>query len=96
VKKLNIEEFAMLERLKVVRVWSFSIGVVSVPLTLILVPTGFHHAARSPHETAFPAFSAIADAGYLAWLILPMIIIGVVSLGLGIFTWWKIRRLFGE
>jgi len=25
-----------------------------------------------------------------------MIIIGVVSLGLGIFTWWKIRRLFGE
>ncbi len=96
MKKLSIEEYILLVRMKAVRTWSLCIGMVSIAIIVISVPLGFHHAVRSPHNTAFPAFRALADAGYMTWLIFPLIVVGVLSFGINIFIWWNIRKLYGE
>ena len=92
MKKLRIDEYAKLEQLKNFRIWSFCVGVISLLLAMVAFP----HATRSPGAMATSAFSAFVEAGWMAWMVIPMLVIGVTSIIFSLILWWRIKKVSGE
>ena len=86
--KLNIDDFAKLQRLYNLRIWCWCLGVVSCLLALLVFP----HATRNPGAMAMSAFSAFVEVAWLAWLVIPMLVLGVVFFICGLVITWKIKN----
>jgi preprotein translocase subunit SecG len=88
MSKLNIEDFARLQRLYNLRIWCWCLGVVSILLALLVFP----HATRNPGSMAMSAFSAYVEVAWMAWLVMPMLVLGVVFFIIGLVITWKIKH----
>ena len=88
MSKLKIEDFAKLQRLYNLRIWCWCLGVVSILLALLVFP----HASRNPGAMAMSAFSAFVEVAWMAWLVIPMLILGVVFIICGLVITWKIKN----
>jgi hypothetical protein len=88
MSKLNIEDFAKLHRLYNLRIWCWCLGVVSILLALLVFP----HATRNPGSMAMSAFSAYVEVAWMAWLVMPMLVLGVVFFIFGLVITWKIKH----
>ena len=85
--KLTINDFAKLQRLYNLRIWCWCLGVVSCLLALLVFP----HATRNPGAMAMSAFSAYVEVAWMAWLVLPMLALGVIFFICGLVITWKIK-----
>jgi preprotein translocase subunit SecG len=88
MSKLNIEDFAKLHRLYNLRIWCWCLGVVSFLLALLVFP----HATRNPGAMAMSAFSAYVEVAWMAWLVIPMLVLGVIFVICGLVITWKIKH----
>ncbi len=88
MRKLNIDDFANLQRLYNLRIWCWCLGVASCLLALLVFP----HATRNPGAMAMSAFSAFVEASWLAWMVIPMVILGAIFLIMGLVITWKIKN----
>ena len=88
MSKLNIDDFAKLQRLYNLRIWSWCLGVVSCLLALLVFP----HATRNPGAMAMSAFSAYVEVAWMSWLVIPMLVLGVIFFIFGLVITWKIKN----
>ena len=88
MSKLTIDDFAKLQRLYTIRIWCWGLGIVSFLLAYIAFP----HATRSPGAMATSAFSAFVEVAWMAWLVIPMLVLGVVFIICGLVITWKIKN----
>ena len=88
MSKLNIDDFAKLQRLYNLRIWCWCLGVVSCLLALLVFP----HATRNPGAMAMSAFSAFVEVAWMAWLVIPMLVLGVAFFICGLVLTWKIKN----
>jgi preprotein translocase subunit SecG len=88
MSKLNINDFAKLQRLYILRIWCWCLGVASCLLALLVFP----HATRNPGSMAMSAFSAFVEVAWMAWLVIPMLVLGVVFFICGLVITWKIKN----
>ena len=88
MRNLNIDDFARLQRLYNVRIWCWFLGGVSWLLALIAFP----HANRNPKAMATSAFSAFVEASWVAWLVIPMLVIGAIFFIFSLVVTWKIKN----
>ena len=77
----QLNEFANLERLKLVRNWCLGLGLVAC---LIAIETIAGWGIGNPKIWA-SAYEAFAAAGELRWLFVPLIRIAIALFGVGIF-----------
>jgi hypothetical protein len=88
MEKLNINDFAKLQRLYQIRTWCLCLGVVSWLLALLVFP----HATRNPGAMAMSAFSAFAEVAWMTSLIFPMLVLGVIFFIASLVVSWKIKN----
>ncbi len=88
MRKLNIDDYANLQRLYNLRIWCWCLGVASCLLALLVFP----HATRNPGAMAMSAFSAFVEASWLAWMVIPMVILGAIFFIMGLVITWKIKN----
>jgi len=86
--KLNVYEFAKLQRLYNVRMWCWCLGAVSWLLALIVFP----HANRNPGSMAMSAFSPFVEVGWISWMVIPMLVIGGIFFICSLVVSWKIKN----
>lgn len=86
--KLNINDFAKLQKLYNVRMWCWCLGAVSWLLALLVFP----HANRNPGAMATSAFSAFVEVAWVTSLIIPMLVLGAIFFICSLVVTWKIRN----
>ena len=52
----------------------------------------FPHATRNPGAMAMSAFSAYVEVAWMAWLVIPMVVLGVIFVICGLVITWKIKH----
>ncbi len=88
MRKLNVDDFARLQHLYNVRIWCWCLGVVSWLLAFLAFP----QANRNPGSMATSAFSAFVEVAWVAWLVLPMLVIGAIFFICSLVVTWKIKN----
>ena len=88
MEKLNINDFARLQKLYNLRIWCLCLGVVSWLLALLVFP----HATRNPGAMAMSAFSAFVEVAWMTWLIIPMLVLGAIFFICSLVVSWKIKN----
>ncbi len=78
----ELDAFARRERLRLIRDWSFGIGLVACTAALFVIGSG---AVGNPKAWA-SAYHALSAAGGLRWLALPLLGVGVALLVTAIVT----------
>ncbi len=88
MSKLNIDDFAELQRLYNLRLWFWCLGVVSFLLALLVFP----HATRNPGAMAMSAFHAFVEVAWMAWLVIPMLVLGAIFFICSFVVTWRIKN----
>lgn len=77
----QLRRLARLERLQVVRNWALGLGIVALVSSIGIA--GFGSGIENP-KSASSMFSALAQAGFLRWVALPLVIAGASLLAAAI------------
>ncbi len=86
---MKIEEIANIERLRSVQGWCCGIGIAFMFIALGMFP----YASRNPGTMAMSAFAPFREVGSMAWMVIPIAIVGVLFLTYAVIVSWKIKKL---
>ena len=89
MEKLSLEEVVRIVRLRTIRTWCFVLGAAFLIFALInSAPQN-----SNPKIMANSAFVLFSENGDLAWLVLPLFVIGIVLLLTGLLLYWKLKNI---